>query len=188
MNSVPALTTRRLILRAWRDSDREPFAAMNADPRVMEFFTKTLSRKESDEMVERTRDHMVENGFGLWAVELAASGEFAGFISLWKPTFEAPFMPAIEIGWRLAYHAWGQGYAAEGGQAALEFGFQQLGLREIVSVTSVPNVRSRRVMEKLGMTRSAADDFLHPLIEEGHPLRPHVCYRIQAPPSVRRER
>lgn len=181
MSNSPAITTRRLILRAWRDADREPFAAMNADARVMEFFTKTLSRAESDAMVDRICVHMDENGFGLWAVELAASGEFAGFIGLWKPTFDAPFMPAIEVGWRLAHHAWGRGYAPEGGQAALNFGFQRLALREIVSVTSVHNVRSRRVMEKLGMTRSVVDDFLHPLVEAGHPLGPHVCYRIQAP-------
>jgi RimJ/RimL family protein N-acetyltransferase len=180
MDNAPTITTRRLILRPWREADREPFAAMNADARVMEFFTKTLSHAESDAMVDRMCSHMADNGFGLWAVELAASGEFAGLIGLWKPTFDAPFMPAIEVGWRLAHHIWGQGYAPEGGRAALDFGFKRLGLREIVSVTSVSNMRSRRVMEKLGMTRSAADDFLHPLVEVGHPLRPHVCYRIQA--------
>ena len=171
------LETERLLLREWRVEDREPFAAMNADPRVMEFFPSTLTPEQTDDMLRRMAAHFARHGFGWWAAELKETGAFLGFIGLGVPSFEAHFTPCVEIGWRLAAEYWGRGLATEGARAAMRYGFEELALREIVSFTSVANVRSRRVMEKLGMTRNPADDFDHPLIPEGHPLRRHVVYR-----------
>lgn len=150
---------------------------MNADPRVMEFFAGRLSRQESDAMVDRIETHFREHEFGLWAAELRRDGAFAGFVGFDIPRYEAPY--GVEIGWRLAAEHWGQGYATEGAQAAVGYGFQTLGLREIVATTVPANTRSRRVMEKLGMTHDSADDFEHPLLPEGHPLRRHVLYRLR---------
>ncbi|MBV9835117.1 MAG: GNAT family N-acetyltransferase [Alphaproteobacteria bacterium] len=177
----PVLTTERLILRPWRDEDLAPFAAMNADAAVMRHFPATLSRAESDAMVGRVRLHFSTRGFGLWAVEVPGVTPFAGFVGLSVPRFEAPFMPCVEIGWRLAMDCWGQGYATEGARAALAFGFGALKLAEIVSFTVVANQPSRRVMERLGMDHDPADDFEHPSIAEGHPMRRHVLYRLRAP-------
>jgi RimJ/RimL family protein N-acetyltransferase len=174
------LTTERLLLREWRDADREPFARMNADPRVMEYFPETLSRDESDAMVDRVRAVWARNGFGWWAAELRETGEFIGFIGLNVPSFEAHFTPCVEIGWRLAAEHWNRGLATEGARESLRFGFGELGLREIVAFTVPANARSRRVMEKLGMTHDSADDFDHPRIAEGHLLRRHVLYRVRA--------
>jgi RimJ/RimL family protein N-acetyltransferase len=173
------LQTPRLLLRRWTDADLEPFARLNADPAVMEYFPAPLTRHESDQMVERIEESFEARGLGLWAVEVKATRAFIGFVRLWPPTFEAHFTPATEVGWRLAHDAWGNGYAAEAASAAIEDGFARLGLSEIVSFTSVVNQRSRRVMEKLGMTHDPPDDFDHPRIAEGHPLRPHVLYRLR---------
>jgi len=173
------LETHRLLLRRWRDSDRQPFAALNADPRVMRFFPATLSRPESDRAVDRIEAHFEARGFGLFAAELRQTGAFIGFIGLWTPDFEASFTPCVEIGWRLAAAYWNQGLATEGAKAVLTHGFDSLGLREIVSFTTVANAPSRRVMEKIGMTHSPDDDFAHPKLPEGHPQRPHVLYRIR---------
>jgi RimJ/RimL family protein N-acetyltransferase len=178
------LETERLLLREWRDEDREPFVRMNAGPRVMEFFPATLTAAETDAMLERMRANFERRGFGWWAAELKESGAFIGFIGLAVPYFEAHFTPCVEIGWRLAAEYWGRGLATEGARATLRYGFEQLGLSEIVSFTSTQNVRSRRVMEKLGMTRNPADDFDHPRIAEGHPLRRHVLYRLVTNPSL----
>lgn len=175
---VSRLTTESLVLREWRDSDLEPFAALNADPRVMEFLPKTLDRAESDALAGRIREGFAKHGFGLWAVEVPGVAPFIGFIGLSVPGFEAHFTPCVEVGYRLAFDHWGLGYATEGAMAALEFGFQQARLKEIVSFTAPQNVRSRRVMEKIGMTRDPAEDFDHPKLAEGHPLRRHVLYRI----------
>jgi RimJ/RimL family protein N-acetyltransferase len=172
-------STQRLRLRQWRPEDREPFAAMNADPRVMEHFPGLLSREESDAVYSRIAAHFQQHGFGLWAVEIPGVVAFAGFIGLSIPRFEAHFKPSVEIGWRLAASCWGRGLATEGARAALSFGFDGLGLEEIVSFTVPSNLRSRRVMEKLGMTRQEQDDFDHPLLPSGHPLSRHVLYRIQ---------
>jgi ribosomal-protein-alanine N-acetyltransferase len=172
------LRTERLVLRRWREEDREPFAALNADPRVMEHFPAPLSRAESDAMVERIEAHFEAHGWGLWAAEVVESGAFVGFIGLWPPGFEAHFTPAVEVGWRLACEHWGHGYAPEGARASITDGFERLGLDEIVSMTSVGNDRSRRVMEKLGMTHDPADDFDHPRIPAGHRLQRHVLYRL----------
>ncbi len=176
---VSELRTERLLLRRWRPADRAPFAAMNADPRVMEHFPAPLTRAESDALVDRIEAAFETRGFGLWALEERAGGAFLGFTGLIEPTFAAPFTPAIEIGWRLAAPAWGHGYATEAARAALAFGFDEAGASEIVSMTTVANARSRAVMRRLGMTRDPADDFDHPLLPAGHPLRRHVLYRIR---------
>jgi RimJ/RimL family protein N-acetyltransferase len=176
--AVPELRTARLLLRGWLQSDREPFAALNADPEVMEHFAGTLTREESDVFADRIETHFSERNFGLWAVEVASTGSFTGFVGLQVPRFEAHFTPAVEVGWRLGRQHWGHGYATEAARAALAFGFDEKGLEEIVSFTIPANVRSRRVMERLGMTRDAADDFSHPWFPEGHRVHRHVLYRL----------
>jgi RimJ/RimL family protein N-acetyltransferase len=151
---------------------------MNADPRVMEFFPSVRTRAETEEQVSRIREHFSCHRFGYWAVEVPGVSRFIGFVGLKTTQFEAPFSPCIDIGWRLAFEHWGHGYATEGARAALEFGFNTLRLGEIVSFTVPTNLRSRRVMERLGMVRSPAEDFDHPLVPAGHLLRRHVLYRL----------
>jgi RimJ/RimL family protein N-acetyltransferase len=153
---------------------------MNADPRVMEHFPNVLSRVESDATMARIEAHVEKHGYAQWAVEIIGVAPFAGFVGLSIPRFEAHFTPCVEIGWRLAAEYWGRGFATEGALAALAFGFETLGLDEIVSFTVPANVRSRRVMERLGMTYDPIDDFDHPLLAEGNPLRRHVLYRLRA--------
>lgn len=152
---------------------------MNADPEVMEYFPSPLPRAETEARFERIKEHFKRHGFGIWAVEEKATGNFLGWLGLMVPAFAAPFTPCVEIGWRLKKSAWGKGYATEAAFAALEYGFLDLDLEEIVSFTVPDNFRSIRVMEKLGMSHSSKDDFDHPLIEEGHPLRRHVLYRLK---------
>jgi RimJ/RimL family protein N-acetyltransferase len=173
------IITERLRLRLWRDEDLPHFAALNADRRVMQYMPRLLDRGESDAFAERIRENFVQNGFGLWAVEVIGKADFIGFTGLSIPRFQAHFTPCVEIGWRLACDYWGQGYAAEAACAARDHGFGQLGLTEIVSFTVPANWRSRRVMEGIGMTHSPEDDFEHPLLAEGHPLRHHVLYRLR---------
>ncbi len=151
---------------------------MNADPKVMEHFPALLSQKESESLMARIALHFVEHGFGFWAVEVPGTVPFIGFIGLGIPRFSAHFTPCVEIGWRLSSEHWGRGYATEGARAALQDGFQRLGLDEIVSFTVPANRRSRRVMEKLGMHSAPQDDFDHPLLPQGHPLRRHLLYRL----------
>jgi RimJ/RimL family protein N-acetyltransferase len=177
--TTPEIQTERLILRGWRVADLVPFAAMNADPEVMEHFPSLLSREDSDAFVGRQVDGWAANGFGLWVVERSADGAFLGFTGLARPRFDAPFMPAVEVGWRFARAAWGQGYATEAARAAVAHGFEVVGLDQIVSFTSPANVRSWRVMERIGMAHDAADDFDHPRLPEGHPLRRHLLYRLR---------
>jgi RimJ/RimL family protein N-acetyltransferase len=165
-------------MRAWRESDLGPFAALNADPEVMRFFPGTLTPVESDALVERVRNHFEAHGYGLWALEVLATGQFIGFTGLALQTFPAPFTPAVEVGWRLARGAWGHGYATEAARVALAIGFEDFGLDEIVSMTAAGNTRSRDVMERLGMTRDPVDDFVHPNIAADSPLQPHVLYRL----------
>jgi len=181
MNLPQELRSERLYLRRWLPSDRAPFARMTCDPQVMEFFPGALSRQASDALVDRIEAHFKQHGFAQWAVEIPGVTPFAGFIGLSIPRFEAPFTPCIEVGWRLDAAYWNRGYATEGARAARDFGFRWLQAPEIVSFTVPLNVRSRRVMEKLGMTRSPSDDFDHPLLPEGHPLRRHVLYRLKNP-------
>jgi RimJ/RimL family protein N-acetyltransferase len=175
---IAELRTARCRLRTWRDDDLEPFAALNADPRVMEHFPALLSRAETSQMIERIRAHFDEHGFGLWALEI--DGALAGAVGLNRPTYQAPFTPCVEVGWRLAHAFWGRGYATEAARAALAYGFEQLALDEIVSLTVPANQRSRHVMEKLGMRHAARDDFDHPLVPDGHRLKRHVLYRLAA--------
>jgi ribosomal-protein-alanine N-acetyltransferase len=175
--------TERLLLRRWRSDDLVPFAALNADPEVMEHFPAPLTRAESDALVARIEQGFDEHGYGLWAVEVTATGELIGFTGLVLQTFPAPFTPAVEVGWRLARSAWGHGYATEAATAALAVGFDGYGLDEIVSMTAASNLRSQAVMRRLGMTRDPADDFLHPKVPPGHRLQPHVLYRLRRPPD-----
>ena len=175
------LETERLRLRDWRPSDRKPFAEINVDPRVMEFFPKLLTREESDAMVERIEAHFRTHGFGLYAAELRESRRFIGYIGLHEPAFEAHFTPCVEIGWRLASDVWGLGLATEGALAVARHGFENLGLDEIVSFTVPANHRSIRVMEKIGMARDAGGDFDWPDLPVGHRLGPHVLYRLKNP-------
>jgi RimJ/RimL family protein N-acetyltransferase len=144
----------------------------------MEFMPKQYLREESDAVAARIKSHFQERGFGLWAVEIPGESDFIGFVGLTTPIFEAHFTPCVEVGWRLAYEHWGRGYATEAAAAALDDGFGRLNLQEIVAMTTAMNVRSLRVMEKLGMTCSRDDDFDHPKLAEGHPLRRHVLYRL----------
>jgi RimJ/RimL family protein N-acetyltransferase len=171
--------TERLLLRSWRDEDRRPFAALNADPEVMEHLPATLSPAQSDALIERIETGLHGNGFGLWAVELPNEAPFIGFVGLARVDFDVFFAPAIEVGWRLARPFWGRGLASEGARAALAFGFQECGLAEVVSFTAEGNRRSRAVMERLGMRRDPRDDFDHPLLAEDDPLRRHVLYRLK---------
>jgi len=171
------ISTRRLLLRPWRAGDLGQFADINADPRVMEWFPSTLTRAESDALAERISRRIDDEGWGLWAVEVPGVAEFIGFVGL-SPADHILGFPSVEVGWRLAASHWGHGYAPEGALAVLAFGFHDLGLEEIVSFTSVGNSRSRRVMEKIGMTRRPEDDFDHPSVAQSSPLRRHVLYRL----------
>ena len=176
---VHELRTERLVLRQWRGDDRDPWAALNADPVVMEHFPATHTRKESDRWFAFNRDRLQAQGWGLWAVEVVDVAPFVGFIGLSRPGFAADFTPCVEVGWRLAAAHWGRGYAPEGARAALAFAWEVLGLDEVVSFTAVGNRNSRRVMEKLGLVLDR--EFDHPSLPEGDPLRRHVLYRICAP-------
>jgi RimJ/RimL family protein N-acetyltransferase len=173
------METERLIMRRWREEDREPFAAMNADPEVMEHFPATLTREQSDAMVDKIERQFDERGYSLWALEERASGRFIGFTGLAWQTFDAPFLPAAEVGWRLARSAWGHGYATEAAGRAVAYAFTEAGLDEIISMTAARNLRSRAVMERLGMTRDPAEDFAHPFLPQDSPLSHHVLYRLR---------
>jgi ribosomal-protein-alanine N-acetyltransferase len=174
------LETARLRLRRWRASDIEPFAAINADPRVMEHFPAPLSRAESAFMLEQIEVGFARDGFGLWALEEIENGTLLGLTGLSPVPFATHFTPAVEVGWRLAVAAWGQGYATEAANAALEFGFAQAGLDEIVSFTATSNSRSIAVMRRIGMHSDASEYFDHPLIDRDHRLCRHVLYRLRA--------
>jgi RimJ/RimL family protein N-acetyltransferase len=175
------LRTERLLLRRWRDSDREPFAALNADPEVMEHFVRPLDRAGSDALVDRIEASFEEHGYGLWAVSpLDEPDALAGFTGLAVPNFDAHFTPAVEVGWRLARPYWGRGYATEAARAAAAYAFGEAGLTELVSFTPTTNLRSTAVMRRLGMTHDPADDFDHPNVPADHPLHRFVLYRLTA--------
>jgi RimJ/RimL family protein N-acetyltransferase len=175
----PTLRTERLILRPWRPEDLEPFAALNADDRVTKTLAGSLDRAASDALAHRIFAECPTSGYGRWAVELPGIAPFIGFIGLSVPNFDAHFMPAVEIGWRLAFDHWGKGYATEGARAALDFGFNRAGLDEIVSFTAARNMKSRAVMERLGMHTDPQDDFNHVRLAPDHPLYRHVLYRLR---------
>jgi len=179
MQTTATLSGHRICLRVWREEDRDAFAAMNADERVMEFFRAPLSRTESDAFVDRILKHFAEHGFGLWAIEVAGVAPFIGFTGLANASFKSPFTPCVEVGWRLAFEYWGHGYATEAAELAIHHGFDELALPEIVSFTSAANFRSRAVMERLRMQRDPADDFDHPGLPPEHPLARHVLYRLR---------
>ena len=178
LRAAPQITTPRLVLREWREADRDAFAQMNADPRVSEFLVRPVTRADSDEVVDRIDRCWRECGYGLWAAERRDSGAVIGYVGLWPATFDAPFTPAVEVGWRLAHAHWGNGFATEGATEALRFGFEVMEMPEIVSFTAHRNVRSIRVMERLGMRRDPYGDFEHPAFEPDQPGHEHVLYRL----------
>lgn len=181
---VATIETARLLLRPWRDSDVEPWVQMNADPRVAEFFPRIYTRELSQSTAQRLRADLERRGYGWWVVEVREGSAFAGVVALQEVPFSAHFTPAREIGWRFTPECWGRGYATEAALAALGFAFSRLGWNEVVAMTAAPNLRSQRVMERLGMSRDTGGDFDHPRIEAGHPLRRHVLYRIGAPEAA----
>ena len=183
------LTTTRLVLRHWRQSDWAPFADLNADPVVMAHFVQPLTAEQSDAFVrERIAPHFAQYGYGLWAVERRDTEAFIGCVGLCWQDFPAPFTPALEIGWRLAVSQWGRGFATEAAVAAMDFGFTNTTVNEIVSMTSPDNSASRAVMERLHMHRDPADDFDHPRVPAGHRLKRHVLYRITRNEWIARRR
>ncbi|WP_200304118.1 GNAT family N-acetyltransferase [Streptomyces adelaidensis] len=172
------LRTERLLLRAWRDSDLAPWAAMNADPEVREYFPGVLTREQSEASAAHFQADLDQRGWGWWAVEVRATGEFVGFAGLDPVEEDMPFS-GIEAGWRPARTAWGHGYATEAARTVVAFGFESLGLTEILAVTTATNLRSQAVMRRLGMTHDPADDFDDPSVPEG-PLRRNVLFRLPA--------
>lgn len=176
--AIKQLESARLLMRQWRDADLDAFADMCADPRVMRYFPHTLSRLQSAGVIGRIRGHFAEFGFGFWALERKDSGAFIGFTGLSTVSFDVPFAPTVEIGWRLAHEHWGLGFASEAAWTALRCGFGQLQLEEVVAFTAHDNVPSEKVMQAIGMRRDVASDFEHPGLPEGHPLRRHSLYRI----------
>ncbi len=179
MRRFDVLRTDRLIMRRWRDADRDPFAVLNADPEVMRYFPASLDRGTSDAMVDRIEELFQQQGFGLWALEVAGTAEFIGFTGLNPMPAGVPGAGGMEVGWRLARHAWHHGYATEAAAAAAGVAFEGAGLAEIWSMTAVLNEPSQAVMRRLGMTLHARFD--HPGVEAGNPLRPHVAYRLLRP-------
>ena len=171
------LTTERLRLRQWRDEDREPFAELNTDPRVMAFFPSVLSKADSDALADRCKSLITVQGWGFRAVKKRDNGHFIGFVGLNQPAYDLPFSPWVEIGWRLGYEYWGKGYAKEAAQSALRTGFERLDFPEIVSCTPVNNKRSRAVMQRLNML-DTGETFEQPMVPAGSPLRTHCLYRL----------
>src|ERR1700733_6773756 len=179
MERFDSIGTGRLILRRWKDEDRAPFASLNADPETLVFFPSTLTRQESDAFVDRIEARFAEHGYGLWALEVRETGEFIGFTGLAPLHHDVPNGGGMEIGWRLARHAWHQGYATEAAHAARDVAFSGVGLAELWSMTAVLNTPSQAVMRRIGMTESVR--FEHPRVPDGSPLRPHVMYHLASP-------
>jgi RimJ/RimL family protein N-acetyltransferase len=175
------LHTKRCVLRQWKNSDLPAWVAMNADPQVRRHFPSTATEEQAFGEAQRCRDAIAQRGWGPWALDIPGVMPFAGFVGLITPHYDAPWVPAVEIGWRLARAAWGHRYATEAAEAVLDFAFTRLLLREIVAITIAANAPSRRVMDRLGMVRDEAGDFEHPRIETGHPMRRHVLYRKRRP-------
>lgn len=175
------LETDRIVLRDWSGDDLEPFAAMNADERVMEFYPAIIGREDSDALAMRLQKDMDVIGFGLYAVEVRSTGNFIGYVGISEVRFPTDFAPALEIGWRLSAQSWGHGYATEAARACMAYAFSKFEFPDLVSFTTHRNMKSIAVMERIGMQRNPADDFEHPNLPAGHPLRPHVLYRIENP-------
>ena len=176
------IETSRLLMRRWQDSDREPFADLNGDPETMRYFPATLDRAASDALVDRIESRFEHDGYGLWALEVAATGEFIGFTGLNPMPDGVPGAGGVEVGWRLARAAWHHGYATEAARAALDTAFGGVGLAEIWSMTAVLNEPSQAVMRRIGMAEVAR--FEHPRVPEGHPVRPHVMYHLARPAAA----
>lgn len=172
------LETKRLILRAWQKSDVESMFTINQDPKVMEYYPSLQDKAQTQRFIERINQHQNKHGFSLYVVELKSTGEMIGYVGLLRPDFEAHFTPTVEIGWRLASQFWGQGYATEAAKAVLHYAFTQINLTEIVSFTTKDNLKSRRVMQKIGLSHDPKDDFDHPNLDKKNPLCRHVLYRI----------
>jgi RimJ/RimL family protein N-acetyltransferase len=175
------IETERLILRTWKDDDADEYYRINQDQQVIEFLLGPLSMEEVKKFIFSMNQQFNELGFTLWAAEEKESGKLIGFIGLNPPKWESHFTPCVEIGWRLGSEYWGKGYATEGAKAVLRYGFETMGLKEIVSFTVPANLRSIRVMEKIGMKRDLSDDFAHPKLPLEHQLSKHVLYKIQRP-------
>lgn len=173
------IETERLILRTWKDQDADAYWRINQDAKVTEFLLGPLSMEQVQTFIQDMNQKFLKTGYTFWAVEEKATGSLIGFIGFSSPTWQAHFTPCIEIAWRLGSQYWGKGYATEGAKAALEYGFKKLGFTEVVSFTVPANLRSIRVMEKIGMTRDVNGDFAHPKLASDHPLSIHVLYRIQ---------
>jgi len=178
MQIIKNIETERLILRQWRADDAEVFALINQDEKVIEFLRGPMSLNDSQEFITRTNNFINQHGFGLWAATIKETAELIGFVGLHIPDFESHFTPCVEIGWRLASQQWGKGYATEAAREVLKIGFENFGLKEIVAITVTKNIRSRNVMEKIGMTRDENGDFNHPKLPLDHPSVRHVLYRI----------
>lgn len=178
--SGPELRTERLLLRRWRAEDLESFAAINADERVMEHSLGPLTRARTEALMERFEASFERQGYGMWAVEISGERTLAGFVGITDVEIDVPFAPAVELGWRLARECWGRGLASEAAGAAVVFAFDRLELAELVAYTAAINARSRRLMERLGMTREQEGDFRHPAIPREHRLSEHVLYRLAA--------
>lgn len=176
---MAVILTERLMLRNWQEEDLEPFAAINQDPRVMEYFPNILSIEEVAAFIAKTCAHIERHGFGFFACALRETNELIGFVGLNIPSFEASFTPCVEVGWRLAFKHWGKGYATEAARKSLQIGFEQYDLEEIVAFTVPQNLRSRHVMERIGMQHDPAGDFYHTRFPKEHPLSLHVLYRIR---------
>jgi ribosomal-protein-alanine N-acetyltransferase len=175
------IVSERLILRPFAPDDLDAFAAINADPEVMRHFAARRTRAETAEMIEALERRRREDGLAFSAAIETASGRLVGMIGLQRVTADMPFAPTVEVGWRLARDVWGRGYASEGARAAIADGFDRLGLPEIVAFTRPDNLRSRAVMERLGMRRDPTEDFDHPKLAADHPMRRHVLYRLSRP-------
>ncbi|WP_373998763.1 GNAT family N-acetyltransferase [Bdellovibrio bacteriovorus] len=173
------LETPRLILRLWKPEDIDPFHALCSDPEVMEYFPSTLSKEETIAFIERLKANQKKDGYSFMACERKDTGEFVGFVGLSYFTHPTHFSPCVEVGWRLAKKHWGHGFAPEAARAVIDYAFGSLKASEVVAMTAVDNWKSRRVMEKIGMTYNSADDFDHPKVADGHPLKRHVLYRIK---------
>lgn len=187
MTEFFVIKTNRLLLRPWKETDFPAFARLNADPHVMEYYPGVLTPEESDQFARRICTAMKQQDFGLWAVTVPNVADFIGYIGLAPVNFAADFTPAVEIGWRLSYEFWNKGYATEGAKAALQYGFETLKMEEIVSFTAIQNIRSQKVMEKIGLTHYPEEDFDHPKLPEGHRLRRHVLYRAKAKEWLQRK-